>query len=71
MNNKTDTQNLVRALGGPSAVARHLHTSRVAPVRWKQVPAARVKAVVALAAKLGYLHDGKPLTAAMVRPDIF
>jgi len=72
MNNPTDTRALVRALGGPSAVARHLNISRVAVVRWPHVPANRAKGVVELAAKRGYrLPDGHALTMAALRPDIF
>lgn len=71
MNNKIETQALVRALGGPRPLARRLGIKHNPIIGWKRVPAVRVKALVAIAQEIGYLHNGRPLTCAMVRPDIF
>lgn len=71
MNTKSETQKLVRALGGPRPLARRLGIKHNPIMGWKRVPAVRVKALVAIAEELGYLHDGEPLTAAMIRPDVF
>lgn len=65
-----DVRNIVRELGGPSAVARHLksahargHISTAAVCRWTRIPAERVLA-------LCEMSNGR-FSPSDLRPDIF